>query len=94
MSELAVGDAVIITHPSTLLEETKIVRMVLSDMSMSLSSAFSTDLITTTPFTYIKAPKDKGSHYDIIVRNNLMFNMTGSRASRKRIKRRASNEAA
>lgn len=59
MNELSVGDAIIITHPNTLQEETKIVRMVLSNISISISSAFSTDLITTTPFRYIKAPKDE-----------------------------------
>ena len=40
-------------------EETKIVRMVLSNVSIGISSAFSTDLISTTPFKYIKAPKDE-----------------------------------
>ena len=34
MDELSVGDALIITHPITLLEETKIIRMVLSNISI------------------------------------------------------------
>ena len=38
-------------------EETRIVRMVLSDFSMGISSALSTDLISTTLFRYIQAPK-------------------------------------
>lgn len=58
MDELSVGDAIIITHPTTYLEETKIVKIILSNVSMSVSSAFSSDLITTTPFRYIKVPKD------------------------------------
>lgn len=52
MSQLTVGDAIMITHPTTLQEETKIVRMVLSNVSIGISSAFSTDLISTTPFRY------------------------------------------
>lgn len=58
MSELCPGDAIIIVHPTTLQEETKIIRMVLSNSSMGISSGFSTDLISTTQFKYIKAPKD------------------------------------
>jgi hypothetical protein len=59
MQELVPGDAIIVIHPTTLQEETKVVRMVLSNVSMSISSAFSSDLISTTPFQYIKAPKDQ-----------------------------------
>jgi hypothetical protein len=33
--------------------------MVLSNMSIGISSAFSTDLISTTAFKYIKAPKEE-----------------------------------
>jgi hypothetical protein len=56
---LSVGDALIISHPTSLAEETKIIRMVLSNVSISISSAFSSDLISTTPFQYIKVPKDE-----------------------------------
>jgi hypothetical protein len=59
-TELTVGDAVIVSHPLTLVDETKIVRMVLSNMSISISSAFSSDLISTTAFRYVTAPKTKG----------------------------------
>eukprot|EP00981_Chlorochromonas_danica_P002891 scaffold583_cov244-Ochromonas_danica.AAC.1 len=59
MNDLSVGDAIIIIHPTTLQEETKIVRMVLSNVSISISSPFSTDLISSTTFRYIKAPKDE-----------------------------------
>ena len=61
MNELSHGDAIIVSHPTTFLDETKIVRMVLSNMSISISSAFSTDLISTAPFRFIKAPKDPSS---------------------------------
>jgi hypothetical protein len=61
MNELSHGDAIIVTHPSTYADETKIVRMVLSNISISVSSAFSTDLISTAPFRFIKAPKDPSS---------------------------------
>lgn len=39
-------------------DETKIVRMVLSNVSIGISSPFSSDLITSSSFRYIKAPKD------------------------------------
>ena len=39
-------------------EETRIVTMVLSDMSISLSSTFSSDLVTSSAFEYIKAPPE------------------------------------
>ena len=58
-SELTVGDAIVISHPSSFVDETKIVRMVLSNVSISVSSAFSSDLISTTAFRYVKAPKQK-----------------------------------
>jgi hypothetical protein len=40
MDELDVGDAVIIRHPSTMAEETRIVKMVLGNSSISIRSAF------------------------------------------------------
>ena len=58
MDELNIGDAIIITHPNTLTEETKIIRMILSNISMGISSPFSTDLISMLTFRYIKAPKE------------------------------------
>ena len=33
--------------------------MVLSDLSLAISSAFSSDLISTTPFQFVKAPKQR-----------------------------------
>ena len=59
MKEMDNGDAIIITHPTTLVDETRIVNMVLSDVSLSISSAFSSDLISTTEFRYVKVPKKK-----------------------------------
>jgi hypothetical protein len=55
--QLSVGDAIIVQHPQTLVEETKAVRMVLSNTSMSVSSGFSSDLVSTTAFKFAKAPK-------------------------------------
>ena len=57
--ELCPGDAIIVFHPQSLRDETKIVRMVLSNLSIGISSAFSCDLVSTTPFKYIKAPKEE-----------------------------------
>ncbi|CAI5734978.1 unnamed protein product [Peronospora destructor] len=58
LQELKVGDAIVIQHPMSLVEETRIIRMVLSDVSASISSAFSSDLVSSTPFYFIRAPKD------------------------------------
>ncbi len=58
MEELHVGDAIIIIHPVSHVEETKIIRMVLSNVSCGISSPFSTDLISTTSFKFIRAIKD------------------------------------
>jgi hypothetical protein len=57
--ELSPGDAIIVFHPQSLRDETKIVRMVLSNVSIGISSAFSSDLVSTTPFKFIKAPKEE-----------------------------------
>jgi len=58
LEELDVVDAIVVTHPNTLVEETKIISMILSNSSMGISSSFSSDLISSTSFRYIKAPKD------------------------------------
>jgi hypothetical protein len=58
MDELGINDAILVTNPITLQQETKIVRMILSNTSIGISSAFSSDLISTTSFRYIKAPKE------------------------------------
>ncbi|KAF0711257.1 hypothetical protein AaE_012245, partial [Aphanomyces astaci] len=57
--ELSIGDALIIMHPTSMKEETRIVKMVLSDVSISISSPFSSDLVSTTTFSYIKAPPEE-----------------------------------
>jgi len=59
LQELSVGDAIIIQHPTSLVEETRIVRMVLSDVSAAISSPFSSDLVSSTAFYYIKAPPEE-----------------------------------
>jgi hypothetical protein len=58
-SELQVGDCIVVQHPTSLRTETRVVRMVLSQISIAISSPFSTDLITPTRFYYIKAPPKK-----------------------------------
>ena len=63
--ELSPGDAIIVFHPQTLRDETKIVRMVLSNLSIGISSAFSSDLVSTAPFRYIKAPKEEMSAAEV-----------------------------
>lgn len=57
LTELHVGDAIIVTHPVSLVGETRIVKMVLSNVSIGISSAFSTDLISTVAFRYVKTPE-------------------------------------
>ncbi len=59
MKELSAGDAIIIQHPHTFEQETRIVTMVLSDISIGISSPFSSDLINGTKFEFIKKPKEE-----------------------------------
>eukprot|EP00743_Colponemidia_sp_Colp-15_P004621 GILK01004981.1.p1 GENE.GILK01004981.1~~GILK01004981.1.p1 ORF type:complete len:213 (-),score=51.38 GILK01004981.1:105-701(-) len=54
LRELEVGDAVMVTHPSTLQLEAKVITMVLSNKSAAISSPFSSDLITGISFQYQK----------------------------------------
>lgn len=58
MDELRSGDALIVAHPTTLVDETRIVTMVVSNVSISVSSAFSSDLVSTCAFRYVSAPRD------------------------------------
>lgn len=67
--ELHAGDAILVQHPTSLVEETRIVRMVLSDISAAISSAFSSDLVSSTPFHYIKAPPDAAAKGEEEVRS-------------------------
>ena len=39
--------------------EIKLITMVLSDVSLAISSPFSSDLISTTPFQFVKAPEEE-----------------------------------
>mmetsp|Transcript_20822 Transcript_20822/g.26966 ORF Transcript_20822/g.26966 Transcript_20822/m.26966 type:complete len:212 (-) Transcript_20822:1827-2462(-) len=59
--ELCAGDALLIQHPQTLVDETRLVTMVLSDVSIAISSPFSSDLVSTTAFRYVSAPKEEES---------------------------------
>ena len=56
-TELRVGDA-ILAHTQKGTEEMRVITMVLSNISASISSAFSSDLKTPTPFKYISKPRD------------------------------------
>ena len=44
--------------------ETRIVKMVLSDVSIAISSGFSSDLVSTTAFRYVAAPRVEQSEAD------------------------------
>ena len=55
-TQLNVGDAIL--AQTTKGEEMRIVKMVLSNVSISISSAFSSDLKTPTVFKYINKPRD------------------------------------
>ena len=56
-TELRVGDA-ILAHTQKGTEEMRVITMVLSNISASISSAFSSDLKTPTSFKYISKPRD------------------------------------
>ncbi|KAL7551557.1 hypothetical protein ACHAWF_014742 [Thalassiosira exigua] len=56
-SQLHVGDALLVrTQKGS--EEMRVIKMVLSNVSISISSAFSSDLRTPTAFRYINKPRD------------------------------------
>ena len=57
-SEFRSGDAIAVVNPCSGIEEMRVVKMVLSDISCSISSVFSSDLKQPTSFQYIHAPKD------------------------------------
>ena len=56
-SQLRVGDA-ILAHTQKGDEEMRVVTMVLSNISASISSAFSSSISTPMPFKYISKPRD------------------------------------
>ena len=57
LDEMRAGDAIIVRHPRTLMEETRLISMVVSNVALGISSAFSSDLISTAAFKFVKAPK-------------------------------------
>ena len=59
-TELRVGDAIIVQNDKGV-EEMRVITMVLSSVSISLSSSFSTNVKTPSPYNYIIKPRnDKG----------------------------------
>lgn len=52
VSELIIGDILVITHPTSVVEECRVVQLVLSERSIQIDSPFSTDLITYTSFSF------------------------------------------
>lgn len=54
--DAAVGDALMVRHPASLARETRVIKMILSDESLALSSGFSTDLISQTSYHVLKRP--------------------------------------
>ena len=55
--EIKIGDALLVKHPTSLKDEIRVVKMILSDISISLSSSFSTDLISNQMFFILKQPE-------------------------------------
>lgn len=56
-SEVAIGDAIEVLHPKTCVPEVRLVKMVLSDISLGIGSAFGSDLSAPTAFHVLKLPK-------------------------------------
>ena len=55
--EIKIGDALFVKHPTSLKDEIRVVKMILSDISISLSSSFSSDLISNQMFCILKQPE-------------------------------------
>jgi len=56
-AELRVGDAIIVQNDKGI-EEMRVITMVLSSVSISLSSSFSTNVKTPSPYKYISKPRN------------------------------------
>ena len=48
--QVKIGDALLVKHPASMKEEVRVVKLILSDISISLSSAFSSDLISNQSY--------------------------------------------
>jgi len=59
LKELNVGDAILVVNTTTRKPEMRVIKMVLSDVSIGISSAFTEDCKTPTSFSYINRPKSK-----------------------------------
>ena len=55
--QVKIGDALLVKHPASLKEEVRVVKLILSDISISLSSAFSSDLISNQSYCILKKPQ-------------------------------------
>lgn len=62
--DAAVGDALMLRHPTSMALETRVIKMILSDESLGLSSGFSSDLISQTSFYILKRPAPTKSDVD------------------------------
>ncbi|KAK8814579.1 hypothetical protein AV274_4975 [Blastocystis sp. ATCC 50177/Nand II] len=58
LKELSIGDLISIQHPSTFEIENRVVKMIASDTSLSISSPFSQDFSTEICFEYCKKQED------------------------------------
>lgn len=56
--EIEAGDILIIKHPTSLLEENRLVTIVVSDASLAVNAPFSTDLSTSIEFKIMKQTKE------------------------------------
>ncbi|KAK8805230.1 hypothetical protein WA588_000170 [Blastocystis sp. NMH] len=59
LTELGSGDLFIIQHPTSLENEARVVKMIVSDTSLSLSSPFSKDFASLIPFEYVKKQEEE-----------------------------------
>ena len=55
--QVKIGDALLVKHPTSMKEEVRVVKMILSDISISLSSSFSSDLISNQKYSILKRPE-------------------------------------
>ena len=55
--QVKIGDALLVKHPASMKEEVRVVKLILSDISISLSSAFSSDLISNQSYCILKKPQ-------------------------------------
>ncbi|GMI20775.1 hypothetical protein TeGR_g4351 [Tetraparma gracilis] len=73
MQDLATGDALLVQNPNTLKDEMRIVQFIVSNTSLSVSSAFAFTTSSSVKYWFIKSPKKAKTKEEIEREKNEEF---------------------